>query len=307
VSWVRIDDRAREHRKLLKAKADGCWMWACGLMYCNSQKARDGFIPDEIVSQLYPFRAPIKLAARLVSVGLWERVEGGFRVHDYHDYQFNGVDAASISAKRAEAGRAGGIKSGATRRDKAEAKTKQVASEATNPIPSHPIPEENSRAVSSLAHARTREPEPPAPPNAGEFTDPWAVARFLRDRSGGRIELTLLGTGDRDLQKSLQQLAAQGWGWSDLATWADASRVGGDGWEGTYALGQLLGAPDGTGRRPCLGLAKCLETSRKWARTIAERAAERERERVAHAAAQSAPAAMRINPMVAGLLKGSDK
>lgn len=108
-------------------------------MYCNRQKARDGFIPDEIVSLLFPIRAANKLASKLVDVGLWERCDGGYRIHDYHDYQPTAEQAAEISEKRAAAGRAGGIKSGATRQAQVEANAKQVASTVSNPVPV-PVP-----------------------------------------------------------------------------------------------------------------------------------------------------------------------
>jgi hypothetical protein len=121
VTWVKIDDRAREHRKQLRAGAEACWLWACGLMYCNTQKARDGFIPDEAVPLLFPLRNATKHAAKLVEVGLWERADGGYRVHDYHDYQPTHEQAVELSLKRAAAGRAGGTKSGESRRSKREA------------------------------------------------------------------------------------------------------------------------------------------------------------------------------------------
>lgn len=83
MSWARLDDHANEHRKLHDAGHEAAWLWACGLMYANRQKARDGFIPEAMVALLYPFKAPKRLAAKLVQVKLWERAEGGYRIHDY--------------------------------------------------------------------------------------------------------------------------------------------------------------------------------------------------------------------------------
>lgn len=84
MSWARIDDRANEHKKQLAAGTEACWLWACGLMYANRQEARDGFIPEQVLGMLYPFKAPARLAAKLVEVRLWHRVEGGYQIHDYH-------------------------------------------------------------------------------------------------------------------------------------------------------------------------------------------------------------------------------
>lgn len=86
MSWARLDDRANEHRKQLLAGPEACWMWSCGLMYANRQDARDGFIPEPMLAMLYPFTKPKKLAAKLVEVGLWEVVPGGYLIHGYHDW-----------------------------------------------------------------------------------------------------------------------------------------------------------------------------------------------------------------------------
>jgi hypothetical protein len=55
-------------------------------MYANRQEARDGFIPERALPMLYPLRSPSRMAAKLVEVGLWERVPGGYLIHGYHDY-----------------------------------------------------------------------------------------------------------------------------------------------------------------------------------------------------------------------------
>jgi hypothetical protein len=90
--WGRLDDKANGNPKLL-ALSDSAWrMWGCGLIFCQSQLT-DGFIladaihtfgvraknreavADELCRVLVPGRGP-----------LWERVEGGYHVHDYLDW-----------------------------------------------------------------------------------------------------------------------------------------------------------------------------------------------------------------------------
>ena len=103
MSWARIDDHANEHRKQLRAGPEACWLWTCGLMYCNRQAARDGIIPDEVLGLLYPSESfkikPAKLAAKLVEVGLWERVNGGFRVHNWERWNRS---SDAVEAERAK-------------------------------------------------------------------------------------------------------------------------------------------------------------------------------------------------------------
>jgi hypothetical protein len=153
VSWVKIDDGAPDHPKQLAAGAEACWLWVCGLAYCNRQTKRNGFIPEQKVIALFPCRNAQKLADRLVEVGLWEAVEGGYLVHDYAEFQ----PSENLRAARAAAGRTGGRKSGEVRRTKIEPSTKQVASSseavALNPDPvPDPISTDSSFSSSSQSN-----------------------------------------------------------------------------------------------------------------------------------------------------------
>lgn len=85
------------HPKILKAGPLAGWLWACGLAYANCY-ATDGFIPaemvlrligfeDDLATRLGPLGDPRALALRLVEAGLWEAAEGGFRIHDFAEYQ----------------------------------------------------------------------------------------------------------------------------------------------------------------------------------------------------------------------------
>jgi hypothetical protein len=133
MSWVRLDDHFDEHPKILRAGALGAALWTKTLAYCNRQPARNGFIPLEKVKSYRDadLRDPTKIAARLVAAGLWEEAEGGYRIHDYHDFQPTVEDAERLSTKRATAGRRGGVRSGEARR--VEANPKQPASNLLHP------------------------------------------------------------------------------------------------------------------------------------------------------------------------------
>lgn len=84
--WVKLDDRWPEHPKTVQVGDRAAFLFVSGLCYC-ARNRRDGFIPEGIVSQLTPARNAGRLAEKLVVAGLWERVDGGFQVHDYGDYQ----------------------------------------------------------------------------------------------------------------------------------------------------------------------------------------------------------------------------
>lgn len=141
MAWLQIDDNVPLNRKMLAAGPSACWLWLCGIAYCQRQLT-DGFIPELALPMLgvTGTARAIKLAAVLVEAGLFEAVEGGYRVHDYHDHNATAEEASAhrlaVSAKRATAGRLGGIRSGIARREA----TKQNASNAygSNEAPTLP-------------------------------------------------------------------------------------------------------------------------------------------------------------------------
>ena len=94
--WVRVDDHVPHHPKFTKAGAVASWLWVCGNCHCNKYLT-DGFIEEAALRTLGRIPNVRVQAARLILVGLWERVEGGYRVHDYHDHN---PRADQIKAKR---------------------------------------------------------------------------------------------------------------------------------------------------------------------------------------------------------------
>ena len=121
--WVRIDDHFNEHPKHARVGPLAWGVWLAGLAYCN-RNLTDGFIPRSVAMTLACFEVVDaegrvwKLARTsgmvgedvdmgwviqlLVDAGLWEEVPGGYRVHDYHDYQ---PSREEVEAERAIARR----------------------------------------------------------------------------------------------------------------------------------------------------------------------------------------------------------
>lgn len=107
MTWVRVDDKALQHPKLLRAGADGVCLWLAGLCHCNSF-ATNGLIRKEFVDALYPLGRGVarRVAARLVAVGLWKDAGPSFEVHDYERYQAEAMkDEAEAKAAEFEARR----------------------------------------------------------------------------------------------------------------------------------------------------------------------------------------------------------
>jgi len=89
MAWLKIDDNAPHHRKMLAAGPSACWLWVCGIAYCQKHKT-DGFIPAEALPWL-GVPQPQKLSGQLSVAGLWHVEDGGWRVHDYLDWNDSAV------------------------------------------------------------------------------------------------------------------------------------------------------------------------------------------------------------------------
>lgn len=98
--WAKIDDDAPSHPKFVKAGSIAAFgFWTAGNCYCN-KRLTDGFIAREALLLISPVVKPAearRLAAALVEAGLWEVVDGGWRVHDFHHYN---PTAADVKAER---------------------------------------------------------------------------------------------------------------------------------------------------------------------------------------------------------------
>jgi len=95
--WIRLDDQFPDHPKVIEAGPLASWLYVCGIGYCN-RLLTDGFIPLGQVRKLADVDSAGELAARLVAVGLWDEAEGGYRIHDYLEYQ---PSAEEVKAERA--------------------------------------------------------------------------------------------------------------------------------------------------------------------------------------------------------------
>jgi hypothetical protein len=163
VTWVRIDDHFDEHPKLAQA-GTVCWgVWLAGIAYSN-RNLTDGFIPWSVARSLGSWEMldlePDEddpdsrlriwtvgrmcgmagedintewIIERLVGVGLWDQVAGGFRIHDFDDYQPTKDEVLATREQKAEAGRKGGQRTQAHRRTAAKAPAQADAQAPARP------------------------------------------------------------------------------------------------------------------------------------------------------------------------------
>lgn len=162
MTWFKVDDSLAFHAKAVAAGNAAMGMWTRGGAWC-AQQLTDGHVPAHMV----PALGSKGQATALVNAGLWTRVDGGYRFHDWLDYQ---PTAAEVQADRTarhhakvRAGRAGGVASGVARRKHAPSRSEadEEAERKQNEAPTRPDP---TRGVGSRSEEEV-EVELPASPD----------------------------------------------------------------------------------------------------------------------------------------------
>lgn len=184
--WSKIDDQFYDHPKTVAAGPIGIALFVCGLSYCSRQLT-DGFIAKAQVRRLIDVDDPYAVAEKLIEVGFWEQVNGGYQVHDYLEYNPSRGQVLELRKARVDAGRMGGVASG-------EARAKQKAKQMLEQNPSKPQAnieakheaKTNSQSQSHTQNPLTHTPEekssPPQKTGGGQHSPP-------NDKNAIRAEL----------------------------------------------------------------------------------------------------------------------
>ena len=85
MTWAKFCDGFLDHPKVLRAGEDASNLFMRGCIWCNKHLT-DGAIPREALRALTTRRDAPALAAKLVSVRLWEETADGWQVHDWSDH-----------------------------------------------------------------------------------------------------------------------------------------------------------------------------------------------------------------------------
>jgi hypothetical protein len=99
---AKFDDGLPEGPKFIAAGPIACWLWFASVCYAR-RAFTDGFIPKPKVPALVlGLKQPFTQAAKLVEVGLWDDVVGGYQVHDFLDWNPSKKDIESYRASDKE-------------------------------------------------------------------------------------------------------------------------------------------------------------------------------------------------------------
>ena len=91
--WAKLDDALIDHQKIFDAgdllgrngAALALAIYGVGLMYSNKHLT-DGFLSTAVVKNFRHAEQPLRVADALTKVNLFEKVTGGYRIHDFHDH-----------------------------------------------------------------------------------------------------------------------------------------------------------------------------------------------------------------------------
>lgn len=83
MTWFKVDDSFHSHPKVLAASAAALGLWVVAGSWSGANLS-DGFVPDHVLPRLLP--GSVELARELVAVGLWRRARGGYRFHDWSEF-----------------------------------------------------------------------------------------------------------------------------------------------------------------------------------------------------------------------------
>lgn len=180
MAWVRVDDLAPTHAKIIQVGVAFA-VYVGGLCYAN-RYLTDGFIPARQLSAVLPGVRPrqvLLMAVKLVEAGLWEVTDGGYQIHDYHDYQPTAATVRSIRDARAKSGQRGG------QRKAEQTASKPLANEWQNPAPP-PIP--TPKEPKTLTTLSGSTPDGATNGHQNYKAEAREILAWLNEKAGKRFE-----------------------------------------------------------------------------------------------------------------------
>ncbi|MFI9237802.1 hypothetical protein [Streptomyces sp. NPDC053079] len=84
--WVRLDDHFPSHRKVAMLSDRAFRLHVSALCWCAANLT-DGHVGDRELRLVAHVRGMTATARQLEDAGLWKRVDDGWVLHDFHDYQ----------------------------------------------------------------------------------------------------------------------------------------------------------------------------------------------------------------------------
>lgn len=135
MGWLKVDDKLPRNPKVLAGDIETAWYYLCALTHCAEQLT-DGYIADAAVPVIAPhITDPRDVAERCAQLEMFSRVDGGYQVPDYLDFNPSRAKfLADRAADRERQARKRSKDSDSSRRDT------DRTSIVSPTVPSRPVP-----------------------------------------------------------------------------------------------------------------------------------------------------------------------
>lgn len=190
--WFKVDDSFYDHPKVFDLPDSAVALWTRAGSWA-ARNLTDGFVPARMPARLCDDHDTAVRA--LVDRGLWKRTKGGYQFHDWEVYQPSADEVRNLRAKRAEAGRKGGLARAAKKEagqggtgkqtpSKSQASASDVAKQ--NAAPSRPDP--SRRDGVSVGDSSSRRNAPAYEHDDDQDPVIQTIIGVLRDETGQTID-----------------------------------------------------------------------------------------------------------------------
>lgn len=127
MTWFKIDDNFFLHPKVIAAGNSAIGLFVRAGAW-SSNHLTDGYIPSS-VALMFGSDNDID---NLLATDLWDRVDGGYQIPDFLDYNPSAEQVKAEQARRSEAGKVGGTASSKARRTIRERSGNDVVNDSLN-------------------------------------------------------------------------------------------------------------------------------------------------------------------------------
>ncbi len=179
--WFKVDDGLPSHRKVLalprgqrRLAAMGAWT-LCGAW--ASKNLTEGRVPAAVVEE---YAIPGRVVADLLDVGLWRRVDNGYVMHDFLDY--------NPTAERVREEREAAAERQRRAREKARARRAEEEASRDRHTVTHALV---TRGVTDPVTVPPTRPDPTRPVVSSSVEEESEVelrARLLREDPAGDVQ-----------------------------------------------------------------------------------------------------------------------
>lgn len=179
MTWFKVDDSFYDHPKVFDLPDSAVALWTRAGCWA-ARNLTDGFVPARMPARLCDDHDSAVRA--LIDRGLWKRTRGGYQFHDWDAYQPSSDDVKNLRAKRAEAGRRGGLAKAARERGGQGGTGKQT--------PSKPLASASDVAKQNAAPSR---PDPKGRGSVGESSSVPDARAYEHDDDQDDVVKAIIG------------------------------------------------------------------------------------------------------------------